>query len=96
MKDNQRFSRHKDIRLRGYPKYDNYPAIEVSFTDAIPSDYDGEMGVPVSFLDKYCPEQFEIIDYMASHGRLPRGIPHEAPFINGKWLYNRIIIRKKQ
>ena len=45
----------------GYPKYDNYDAIEVPFTDAIPSDYDGVMGVPISFLDKYCPEQFEIL-----------------------------------
>ena len=96
MKENLRFSRHKEICERGYPKYDNYPAIEVSYTDSIPSDYDGEMGVPVSFLDKYCPEQFEIIDYMASHGKTPKGIPHEAPYLNGKWLYNRILIRKKQ
>ena len=95
MKENQRYSRHKDICERGYPKYDNYPAIEVSHTDAIPSDYDGEMGVPVSFLDKYCPEQFVIVDYMASHGKTPKGIPHEAPYLNGKWLYTRILIRKK-
>ena len=54
----------------------------------------GIMGVPVSFLDKYCPEQFEIIDYMASHGKTPKGMPHEAPYMNGKWLYNRILIRK--
>ena len=96
MSDNMRYSRHKDIRERGYPKYDNHPAIEVSHTDAIPNDFEGEMGVPVSFLDKYCPEQFEIVDYMASHGKVPKGIPHEAPFINGRWLYNRILIRKKQ
>lgn len=44
-----------------YPKYCNYDAIEVPLVNAIPSDYDGEMGVPVSFVDKYCPEQFEII-----------------------------------
>ncbi|MGB2687165.1 MAG: adenine-specific methyltransferase EcoRI family protein [Candidatus Saccharimonas aalborgensis] len=44
-----------------YDKYDNYDAIEVPFTDAIPSDYDGVMGVPISFLDKYSPEQFEIV-----------------------------------
>ena len=59
--DNIKFSRHKEIRLIGYQKYDNYDAIEVPFTDAIPSDYDGVMGVPISFLDKYCPEQFEIL-----------------------------------
>ncbi|MDY4626016.1 MAG: adenine-specific methyltransferase EcoRI family protein [Prevotella sp.] len=61
MADNIKFSRHKDIRGKGYQHYDNYDAIEVPHTDAIPSDYDGAMGVPISFLDKYCPEQFEII-----------------------------------
>lgn len=49
------------IRERGYPKYDNYDAIEVSYSEAIPSDWDGMMGVPISFLDKYNPEQFEIV-----------------------------------
>ena len=59
--DNVKFSRHKDIRGKGYIKYENYPAIEVPYTDAIPDDYDGVMAVPRSFLDKYCPEQFEIV-----------------------------------
>lgn len=60
MADNLKFNR----KLKGksaYEKYDNYDAIEVPFTDAIPSDYDGIMGVPISFLDKYNPEQFEIL-----------------------------------
>ena len=61
MADNIKFSRHKEIRGVGYRKYDNYDALEVPFTDAIPSDYDGVMGVPVTFLDKHCPEQFEIV-----------------------------------
>lgn len=61
MADNIKFSRHKDVRGREYQHYDNYDAIEVPHTDAIPSDYDGVMGVPISFLDKYCPEQFEIL-----------------------------------
>lgn len=62
MADNLKFSKHKEIRGRtSYQHYDNYDAIEVPYTDAIPSDYDGVMGVPVSFLDKYCPEQFEIL-----------------------------------
>lgn len=61
MAQNIKHSRHKDVRGTGYRKYDNYDAIEVPFTDAIPSDYDGVMGVPISFLDKYCPEQFEIL-----------------------------------
>ena len=62
MIDNLKFSKHKDIRGKEiYEHYDNYDAIEVPYTDAIPSDYDGVMGVPISFLDKYCPEQFEIV-----------------------------------
>lgn len=96
MKDNRRYGRHKEVRENGYPKYENYDAIEVPFTDAIPSDYDEVMGVPITFLDKYCPEQFDILGYCASHGKLPRGIPNESPYLNGKWVYNRILIRKKQ
>lgn len=62
MAENLKFSKHKIIRgQKEYIRYDNYDAIEVPFTDAIPKDYDGIMGVPQSFLDKYCPEQFEII-----------------------------------
>lgn len=62
MEENIKFSKHKDIRERGYQQYDNYEAIEVPFTDAIPYDYKDVMGVPISFLDKYCPEQFEIVN----------------------------------
>lgn len=61
MEDNILYSKHKEIRGKGYVKYENYDAIDVPYTDAIPSDYDGYMGVPRTFLDKYCPEQFEII-----------------------------------
>ena len=61
MAQNVKHSKHKEVRGIGYRTYDNYDAIEVPFTDAIPSDYDGVMGVPISFLDKYCPEQFEIL-----------------------------------
>ena len=62
MVDNLRHSKHKEIKgKKNYDKYDNYDAIEIPFADAIPSDYDGIMGVPISFLDKYCPEQFEIL-----------------------------------
>ena len=62
MADNLKFSRHKEIRGKcAYDQYDNYDAIEVPFTDAIPCDYENAMGVPISFLDKYCPEQFEIL-----------------------------------
>jgi len=62
MTKNLKFSKHKEIRgKKEYEQYDNYDAIEVPYTDAIPSDYNGVMGVPISFLDKYCPEQFEIV-----------------------------------
>ena len=61
MAQNIKHSKHKEVRGIGYRTYDNYDAIEVPFTDAIPSDYDGVMGVPISFLDKYCPEQFDIL-----------------------------------
>lgn len=59
--DNIKFSKHKDVRGVGYAHYDTYDAIHVPYVDAIPSDYDGEMGVPISFLDKYNPDQFEIL-----------------------------------
>lgn len=62
MADNLRYSRHKELKGKeSYDHYDNYDAIDVPYTDAIPSDYNGVMGVPISWLDKYCPEQFEIV-----------------------------------
>lgn len=90
MADNLKFSKHKEIKGRThYDSYDNYDAIEVPFTDAIPSDYDGAMGVPISFLDKYCPEQFEIIKFR-------KGNDEKDLSVNGVCPYFRIIIRKKQ
>jgi hypothetical protein len=62
MADNIRFSRHKDMRGSEYRTYDNFDAIEVPYSDAIPSDYPGVMGVPITFLDKYNPDQFEIVE----------------------------------
>jgi len=73
MADNIKYSKHKELRGKKYQKYDNYDAIEVPFTDMIPSDYDGIMGVPISFLDKYCPEQFYIL------GATQRGCHDEVP-----------------
>lgn len=72
MADNLKFNK----KMKGktaYDNYDNYDAIEVPFTDAIPSDYDGVMGVPVSFIDKYNPEQFEILGstQRGCHDRVP-------------------------
>lgn len=62
MAENLKYSKHKEIKGKeSYDRYDNYDAIEVPFTDAIPSDFDGVMGVPITFLDKYSPEQFKIV-----------------------------------
>ena len=101
MEDNIKFSKHKEVKGIGYRKYDNYDAIEVPFTDAIPSDYDGIMGVPISFLDKYCPEQFEIVGATESEGKgFSLGLWDEAsgvaqPVINGERLYKRFFIHHK-
>lgn len=74
-----------------YPKYDNYDAINVDKTADIPMDYDGVMGVPITFLDKYCPEQFDILG-----NELDLNISKGRGYINGKRMYSRIFIRKKQ
>ena len=74
-------------------KYDNYDAIEVPKVNAIPSDYQGVMGVPITFLDKYCPEQFEIIGidrYVADNPHYGRRFT-----LNGKETYARILIKHK-
>lgn len=81
-----------------YPSYDNYNAIEVSRTQNIPLDYEGAMGVPITFLTKYNPEQFEIIGCSYSYGE-PVGYHKEgASFdvsINGKQVYKRLFIRNR-
>ncbi|MFC8411769.1 adenine-specific methyltransferase EcoRI family protein [Arthrobacter sp. NPDC057259] len=64
--DNIKFSKHKEVRGVGYQRYDNYDAIEVPFVDSIPADHDGLMGVPITFLDKYNPDQFEIVGTLES------------------------------
>ena len=104
MNDNIKFSSHKDIKGAGYKKYDNYDAIEVPYTDAIPNDYDGLMGVPMTFLDKYNPEQFEIVgsDYEIKEGKLPNIVNPiwkgkiDRGYIDGKRIYSRILIRRKK
>ena len=85
MKDNIRYSRHKEIRENGYMQYENYDAIDVPYTDAIPEDYRGIMGVPLTFLDKYCPEQFEIIGHPHGDYGLELGLkpfPRELKALN--------------
>ncbi|MBR5759094.1 MAG: adenine-specific methyltransferase EcoRI family protein, partial [Thermoguttaceae bacterium] len=84
-----------------YPRYDNYDAIEVPFTESIPSDYDGVMGVPITFLDKYCPDQFEILGATESEGKgFSNGLWDSKsgvaqPVVNGKRVYKRLFIKSK-
>lgn len=77
-----------------FPKYDNYDAIEVSKTREIPIDYDGVMGVPITFLTKYCHEQFEIIG-IANHGSDNIYDVFE-PILNSKKIYTRILIKHRR
>lgn len=83
-----------------YPKYDNYDAINVDKTSDIPLNYEDKMGVPITFLDKYNPEQFEIIDGIGRYSILNNEETKKAgkylSMINGKALYFRIIIKKKR
>ncbi len=107
--------RHEDLILykiynpEEYPKYDNYDAIEISKTKDIPMDYEGEMGVPITFLDKYSPEQFEIIGLFADKREksdaLVQGTPtyldeqhkkYVGAIVNGKATYARIIIKLRE
>ena len=93
MADNLKYSKHKDLKEKHtYEQYDNCNAIEVPYSDAIPADYEGMMGVPISFLDKHCIEQFDIIG-LDDDKPIWRG---KGPSLYGKVLYRRIIIRKKQ
>jgi len=100
--------RHEDLILYKkyspdeYPKYDNYDAIEVSKTKNIPMDYAGIMGVPITFLDKYNPDQFELIwttdrggDGQIEHIKKPH-TRYDAPVVNGKGIYKRILIKNKK
>jgi len=111
MSDNLKYSKHKEIKGKeSYDCYDNYDAIEVPFTDSIPSDYDGVMGVPLSFLDKHCPEQFEIIWQASGNTRAsaPKEILRRLNYrqhpedrggctiVKGKRTYGRVLIKHKR
>jgi hypothetical protein len=98
--DNVRFG-PAGVKDSGYQKYDNYDAIEVPKVEAIPSDYSGAMGVPITFLGKYNPDQFEIIGAsdngaVPDEFKLPHFKKHNEPFIKGKKLYKRIFIRHRK
>ena len=100
--------RHEDLILyriyhgheQDYLRYDNYDAINVDATKDIPSDYAGVMGVPITFLDKFSPEQFELVGLIAGNiqglAGIPSSIGKDGPYIDGKLRYGRILIRRKQ
>ena len=93
-------ARHEDLILykkytpEEYPKYDNYDAIEVGKTAEIPCDYYGVMGVPITFMDKYSPDQFEILGDSRYHDG--QEFADDINVINGKTLYRRLLIRRKK
>ena len=109
MADNLKYSKHKEIKgKKSYDRYDNYDAIEVPFTDSIPSDYDGAMGVPISFLDKYSPEQFEIIGSSRELGAPMSEVAEKGTYVQGgprfylsngdgthRRMYDRLVIKKR-
>ena len=101
MADNLKFNQGITKYPNAYQQYDNYDAIEVPKTNGIPSDYEGVMGVPISFLDKYCPEQFDIIGATESEGRgfsmnlWDSNSKVAQPLIEKKRIYKRIFIRHK-
>lgn len=91
--------RHEELPLwkrytpEEYPKYDNYDAINVNKVKEIPQDYDGEIGVPITFLDKWNPDQFEILGLANSARHL--GPIAWRTVVRGKKIYNRILVRRK-
>jgi hypothetical protein len=108
MAENRKFNKKIQGKL-AYERYENYNAIEVPTTDSIPSDYDGMMGVPISFLDKYNPEQFEIIWQASGNTRAstPAAVLEEMGYshhrddrggctiLDGRRTYDRIFIRRR-
>jgi hypothetical protein len=91
---------YKKYTVEDYEKFDNYKAINVDKTTDTPLDYDGIMGVPITFLDKYNPEQFEIIGLIAGNIKGLAGIPSasgkDGPYIGGRLRYGRILIKNKK
>jgi hypothetical protein len=90
---------YKKYKKNEYPTYDNYEAINVDKTKDIPMDYRGVMGVPITFMMKYNPEQFELMGIMntgeKNEGIRNKGTPHGRPLVNGVELYLRILIKSK-
>ncbi|NIA10609.1 MAG: DNA methyltransferase, partial [Nitrospiraceae bacterium] len=100
MAENKKFNKKIQKNPNAYKKYDNYDAIEVPYTKAIPSDYDSVMGVPISFLDKYNPDQFKIIGMAEDNGKgFSGGIwdgKNSHCVVNGKNMFKRIFIKHRK
>jgi len=109
MDENLKFSKHKELKGKAaYDQYINYDAIEVPFSDAVPSDYDGAIGVPITFLDKYSPDQFEILGSSMNLGIPISQVAKKGTYLPGgprfyidngdgtyRRLYDRIVIRHR-
>nr|WP_319271359.1 adenine-specific methyltransferase EcoRI family protein [uncultured Draconibacterium sp.] len=108
MADNLRFNK-KLLGKESYDKYVNYDAIEIPVTSAIPNDYEGVMGVPISFLDKYNPEQFEIIGSSRNLGVPISEVAEKGTYVQGgprfylpngdgtyRRMYDRLVIKKRK
>ncbi len=93
-KHNEDLILYKHYTPEEYPTYDNYEAINVNTYTDIPCDYDGVMGVPITFLDKFNPEQFEIIGAMTT--TKVDEYNYGYPYVNGMKIYARILIKKKK
>ena len=93
-KSNEELVLTKAYNAIDYPKYDNYDAIEVGRLANIPKDYDGVMGVPITFIDKYNPNNFEILGDSRYHDG--NDMADDINFVNGKQKYRRILIRRKK
>jgi len=87
---------YKKYNPEEYPTYDNYEAIEVSKTNDIPIDYKGIMGVPITFMNKYNPDQFEIIGCNRGIDQDPNGIYGRGSYLNGKETFKRLFIRNNR
>ena len=92
-KRHEKIDLYKHYNPEEYPKYDNYDAIEVSKTCEIPMDYDGIMAVPITFFDKYCKDQFEIIGYACNGSN--NQYDYFKPSINGRLIYKRLLIKRR-
>jgi hypothetical protein len=95
-KRHEKLTLYKKYSPHEYPKYDNYEAIEVSRYLDIPMDYDGVMGVPITFLDKYSPDQFEIIGSNRGVDQDPNGIYGKSSYLSEKETFKRVFIKKRK